>query len=79
MRGLACPPERRVAKCLGNHYRVDRASSEEIDGYLRGLLTRLDDRLPVKDFVVITEFIDVGEFGLALEHMADALSNRSSQ
>ena len=43
-------------------------------GYLRGLLSRLEGRMPAKDyFVVIAEFIDVGEFGLALEHMADAL------
>jgi hypothetical protein len=53
---------------------VNRTSFEEIGRYLRDLLIRLDDRIPARDFVVITEFIDVGEFGLALEHTADALS-----
>jgi hypothetical protein len=37
-------------------------------------LVRLDDRLPAKDLDLITEFIDAGELGLALEQMADALS-----
>jgi hypothetical protein len=50
---------------------------EEISGYLRGLLVRLDDRLSAKDLVLIAEFIDVGELGLALEQMADALSEEN--
>ena len=34
----------------------------------------MDDRLPDKDVTWITEFIDAGELGLALEQMADVLS-----
>ena len=37
-----------------NHRWVDRTSFEEIGGYLRDLLIRLDDRIPARDFVVIT-------------------------
>lgn len=54
--------------------RVDRAHYEEIAGQLRGLLVRLDDRLPGKDVTLIAEFIDANEPGLALEQMADVLS-----
>jgi len=53
---------------------VDRAYYEEIAGVLRGLLVRLDDRLPGKDVTLIAEFIDANELGLALEQMADVLS-----
>lgn len=41
---------------------------------MHGLLIRLDDRLPGKDITLITEFIDANELGLALEQMADVLS-----
>jgi hypothetical protein len=47
---------------------------EEIAGQLHGLLIRLDDRLPGKDLTLIAEFIDANELGLALEQMADAMS-----
>lgn len=53
---------------------VDRAYYEEIAGELHGILVRLDDRLPGKDITLIAEFIDANELGLALEHMADVLS-----
>jgi hypothetical protein len=53
--------------------RADRAYYEEIAGQLRGLLIRLDDRLPGKDATLIAEFIDAYELGLALEQMADVL------
>jgi hypothetical protein len=53
---------------------VARAYYEEIAGVLRGLLIRLDDRLPGKDVTLITEFIDANEPGLALEQIADVLS-----
>ncbi|WAX55711.1 MafI family immunity protein [Jatrophihabitans cynanchi] len=53
---------------------MDRADYEDIAGQLRGLLIRLDDRLSSKDAALIAEFIDVGEPGLALEWMADQLS-----
>lgn len=38
------------------------------------MLARLDDRLTARDSTLIHEFIDVGEFGLALEQIADVLS-----
>jgi hypothetical protein len=53
---------------------VERAEYEEISGCLRGLVIRLGDRLQAKDLVLISEFIDVGELGLALEQIADVLS-----
>jgi len=53
---------------------VDRANYEGIAGLLHGLLIRLDDRLPAKDITLIAEFIDANELGLALEQMADVLS-----
>jgi hypothetical protein len=53
---------------------VDRAYYEEIAGLLHGLLIRLDDRLPGKDVTLIAELIDANELGLALEQMADVLS-----
>jgi hypothetical protein len=53
---------------------VDRAYYEEIAGVLHGLLIRLDDRLPGKDVTLIAEFIDAYELGLALEQLADVLS-----
>jgi hypothetical protein len=54
--------------------RVDIAYYEEIAGRLRGLLIRLSDRLSDKDRLLIAEFIDANELGLALEQMADVLS-----
>jgi len=53
---------------------VNRSYYEEIAGHLHGLLIRLDDRLPGKDVTLIAEFIDANELGLALEQMADVLS-----
>ncbi|GAA1710913.1 hypothetical protein GCM10009745_68690 [Kribbella yunnanensis] len=53
---------------------MDTGYYEDIAGRLHGLLIRLDDRLPRQDQVWITEFIDANELGLALEQMADALS-----
>lgn len=53
---------------------MDRAYYEEIAGTLHGLLVRLDDRLPGKDVTLIAEFIDANELGLALEQLADVLS-----
>lgn len=53
---------------------MDRAHYEEIAGLLHGLLSRLSDRLSGKDITLIAEFIDANELGLALEQMADVLS-----
>lgn len=72
-------PRRTVDECgnaaeSGNIISVDTAYYEEVAGKLRALLTRLSDRLSGKDQVLIAEFIDANELGLALEQMADALS-----
>lgn len=53
---------------------MDRSYYEEISAHLHGLLIRLDDRLPDKDITLIAEFIDANELGLALEQLADVLS-----
>jgi hypothetical protein len=53
---------------------MESAYYEEIAGRLHGLLIRLDDRLPGTDVTLIAEFIDANELGLALEQMADLLS-----
>ncbi|GAA4586079.1 hypothetical protein GCM10023194_31070 [Planotetraspora phitsanulokensis] len=53
---------------------MDRADYEDVAGVLRSLLIRLDDRLPGKGLNLIAEFIDANELGLALEQMADVLS-----
>lgn len=54
--------------------RMDRTYYEDIAGRLRGLLIRLDDRLPFKAVALIAEFVDANELGLALEQMTDVLS-----
>lgn len=53
---------------------MDRSYYEEIAGELRGLLIRLDDRPPGTHTKLIAEFIDANELRLALEQMADVLS-----
>lgn len=55
-------------------FRRGRANYDEISGALRGLVIRLGDRLPDKDVLLTAEFVDVGELRLALEHIADVLS-----
>lgn len=57
-----------------HHPLVDRSYYEEIAGEMHGLLIRLDDRLPGKQITLMAEFIDANELGLALEQMADVLS-----
>jgi hypothetical protein len=53
---------------------VDRGYYEEIAGLLRALLIRLADRLPTQVATEIAEEIDHNELGIALEWMAEALS-----
>jgi hypothetical protein len=53
---------------------MDQAGYEHISGVLRGLTVRFNDRLSERDMAFIVELIDVGELGLALEQIADALS-----
>ena len=72
-----------MSGCLVSHDRSvvnlfrrwrEPAYHEEIAGRLHELLIRLDDRLRGKDLTLIAEFIDANELGLALEQMADSLS-----
>jgi hypothetical protein len=53
---------------------MDAATFEDISGRLRGLLIGMEDRMPVRDVQLISEFVDAGELGLALEQIADVLS-----
>lgn len=53
---------------------MDRSYYEDIAGILHGLLVRLRDRLPADQVTLIAEFIDTNELGLALEQLADVLS-----
>jgi hypothetical protein len=68
------PAERPGCRLTPPPDRMESAYYEEIAGRLHGLLIRLDDRLPGTDVTLIAEFIDANELGLALEQMADLLS-----
>ena len=52
---------------------VDQLEYDEITARLRGLMILMDDRLSAGDLIIVAEFIDVGELGLALDQMAFAL------
>jgi hypothetical protein len=47
---------------------------QDLRGRLLAALIRLEDRLSPDQAALIHEFIDAGEWGLALEQIADALS-----
>jgi hypothetical protein len=53
---------------------VDSASCEDLAGRLYGLLIGLDDRLEREDAQLLHHFIEVGEYGLALEDIAGTLA-----
>jgi hypothetical protein len=55
---------------------MDPAWFEDLKDRLTGLLITLEDRLEESDAQQVHEFIDVGEFGLALEEMAGTLAHR---
>jgi len=54
---------------------LDAASCEDLAGRLYGLLIGLDDRLDREDDRLLHHFIEVGEYGLALEEIAGALAH----
>jgi len=54
---------------------LDAASCEDLAGRLYGLLIGLDDRLGREDARQLHHFIEVGEYGLALEEIAGALAH----
>ncbi len=53
---------------------MDGAYYEDLAGRLYGLLIRLDDRLGREQAQLLYQFIEVGEYGLALEEIAGALA-----
>jgi len=57
------------------HRALDAASYEDLAGRLYGLLIGLDDRLDREDARQLHHFIEVGEYGLALEEIAGALAH----
>jgi hypothetical protein len=53
---------------------MDAAYYEDLAGRLYGLLIELEDRLGREDAQQLHHFIEVGEYGLALEEIAGALA-----
>jgi len=53
---------------------MDAAYYEELAGRLYGLLIGLDDRMDSEQAQLLHHFIDVGEYGLALEEIAGSLA-----
>ena len=53
---------------------MDASHFEQIRGGLIATLVDVEDRLPEDTCRWVTEFIDAGEFGLALETIADVLA-----
>lgn len=53
---------------------MKQSDFDEISGVLRGLLIRLGGRTTDQALTLVSEFIDAGELGLALEWLADDLS-----
>ena len=53
---------------------MDAAYYEELAGRLYGLLIGLDDRIGNEQAQMLHHFIEVGEYGLALEEIADTLA-----
>ena len=57
------------------HHSMNAAYYEDLAGRLYGLLIGLDDRLDREDARQLHHFIEVGEYGLALEEIAGALAH----
>lgn len=53
---------------------MDDSKAEDLSGRLHGLVIQLADRLTSDQARFTTDLIDAGEFGLALEFIADYLS-----
>ena len=53
---------------------MDAAYYEELAGRLYGLLIGLDDRIGSEQARLLHHFIEVGEYGLALEEIAGTLA-----
>ena len=59
----------------GQHSALDAAYYEDLAGRLYGLLIGLEDRLDRHDARQLHHFIEVGEYGLALEEIAGTLAH----
>lgn len=57
---------------------MDAEEWQALRGRLFGVLIRLESRLTARGVALIHEFIEVGEFGLALEQMADVLAEEDT-
>ncbi len=57
------------------HRAMDAAYYEDLAGRLYGLLIGLEDRLDRQDARQLHHFIEVGEYGLALEEISGALAH----
>jgi hypothetical protein len=55
---------------------VDAAFYEDLAGRLYGLVIRLEDRLGGDQAGLIQHFVEVGEYGLALEEIAGVLAGK---
>src|SRR6266700_623495 len=55
----------------------DAAYYEDLAGRLYGLLIMFDDRLPGEQARLLHRFIEVGEYGLALEEITGALAQHA--
>jgi hypothetical protein len=53
---------------------MDPASCENLHGRLSGLVILLEDRMKSEDANLIYHFVEVGEYGLALEELAGYLA-----
>lgn len=53
---------------------MDESTVRDLSSRLHGLLTQVADRLADEQVESAAEFIDAGEYGLALEFIADYLS-----
>jgi hypothetical protein len=69
----------RRQRSLVDHSPVDATRYEDVQGQLFGLLVRLGDRIGDRDKQLLHEFIDAGEFGPALEQMADLLAEAKAR
>jgi len=57
---------------------VDEQRWEAIRGRLFGLLVRFDEHLTRRDAALLHEFVEHGEFGLALEQLVDLLAETAT-
>lgn len=57
---------------------MDSATFDELSVRVRSLLISVSERLPTQKVGLVDELIDAGEFGIALETMADILGDEET-